>query len=245
MQLPEVTTNGKPVTACVKKSIETHERWHKLTCESRPSRIIDYRGGHRLAEAAQEEIQAYRTEATFALAELEETMHDCRFQLELDSSIDSPPYQTHSDAHATIPMSFDAACNCFTGSGSLSFKTGPSGTGGSDLYYLGQGDTRFDVTRAEIHEDLSGRYVRLLFNIGPTNERMMSRARGALPIPGVGFWGAQFIISRGNKPAADGGFLVTDWKYGKAGDPVYADAILQGNCVGNCTETTKLVIRQQ
>jgi hypothetical protein len=99
--------------------------------------------------------------------------------------------------------------------------------------------------RAEIHEDMSGRYVRLLFNVDLTREAMMSWRRGPMPIPGAGFWTAQFIISRGNKPAADGGYLVTDWHYGKAGDPVYAEAVLQGNCAGNCTETTKVVVRQQ
>jgi hypothetical protein len=236
--------NNKPVTACLRKSIETHEGWHKLTCED-PLRIRpDYRTGMRLAEIARDEIQAYRAEITFALTQLESSLKTCTFVLELDSVIESAPFGSRGEAHASIPMTFDPGCNCFTGEGQLDYKTVPI-PGGGDVYYQGAGSTRFQVTRAQIREDLSGRSVSLLFNFALTQERMMSRRRGASPVRGVGFWGANFVISRGTKPAADGGYLVTDWKFSGPKDPFYAEATLNGNCATNCVETTRLVVKQR
>ena len=259
---PKDINTGKPVTACMSHIIGQHEAWHKKGCDARHTlrpKKIDWRAGMTLAEVLRDEIQSYRAEINEVLLQLEQTVRSCGFVLELDSVIDSPAFGTRSEAHAKIPLAFDATCNCFTGSGQLQFDTGPNGASAIDMYYQGKGETSVQVTHAEIREDAKGRYVRMAFNVGWTNEvimrrgvqmaspgRFMNPSRG-VPVPGTGFWYPQFVISRGpNAATADGGYLVTGWTPHGPDDAVYADATLQGtNCSGNCTETTKLVLKQQ
>lgn len=67
----KVTVNAP--TECLRKSVETHENWHKRTCESRKTtlRLLTlqprWQDGMTLAQVALEEMQAYRAELSYLI----------------------------------------------------------------------------------------------------------------------------------------------------------------------------------
>ena len=174
--------------------------------------------------------------------------HEAGFELSFDSFIDgtSAGFWATSRALSTVQLKFETGG--YTGTGVLSYITEPK-SGCDKMKYTGASTLEFRVINGRINAPSTpGGAPDIELTTAPStipaelDTCVLDVCQGGSAACPTGlassFWSAMYIFSHGSP------LVVRDWTYVGTTD-VYAEKKLTGNCLGQCNETTKLVLRRK
>lgn len=240
-------------TACLRAATEQHEYVHQTACRAYQGKasLVGRFTLSGLANYAREEIASYRHELTYVKANLSNLERECRFKLELQSTITGTmelaqaKAETKVDLAMSVPEEF--APKAFKGSSSLKYvtrNTGPPKVVGGGLLaqlvtpcyitFEGKGDVAFNIKDGWIMRQTAPPYaplIELTMSVGESSEtRKMTGPRGCQKssIPSS-FWSQKFLSTK--QPNGPNEFLLDRWTIEpRAG--IFAEKIITSTCGG-------------